>query len=30
MEYTKLNCRIEPDNELNREILIANLGDLGF
>jgi ribosomal protein L11 methyltransferase len=30
MEYLKLNCRIEPDNEINREILIAELGEIGF
>jgi ribosomal protein L11 methyltransferase len=30
MEYIKLNCWIEPDNEIHREILIAELGNLGF
>lgn len=30
MEYTKLNCKIEPDTEINREILIAELGSIGY
>ena len=30
MEYTKVNCRIQPDNEINREILVAELGSIGF
>jgi ribosomal protein L11 methyltransferase len=30
MEYTKLSCRITPDNEINRELAVAELGDLGF
>jgi ribosomal protein L11 methyltransferase len=30
MEYIKLNCKIEPDNEIHREILIAELGSIGF
>jgi len=30
MEYLKLNGRIKPDNEMNREILIAGLGNIGF
>jgi ribosomal protein L11 methyltransferase len=30
MDYIKLNCWIEPDNDLHREILIAELGALGF
>ena len=30
MEYIKLNCRVERDNEMNREILIAELGSIGF
>lgn len=30
MEYTKLSCRIKPDSEINREILIAELGSTGF
>lgn len=30
MEYTKINCRIEPDIEINREILIAELGNIGY
>jgi ribosomal protein L11 methyltransferase len=30
MEYTKLNCSIQPDNEINREILIAELGAIGY
>ena len=29
MEYTKLNCCIQPDTETNREILIAELGSAG-
>lgn len=30
MKYTKLTCRIEPVNEINREIVIAELGTLDF
>ena len=30
MEYTKVNCTIQPDTEINREILIAELGNIGF
>jgi len=30
MEYIKLNCRIDPDIEMHREILIAELGGVGF
>jgi ribosomal protein L11 methyltransferase len=30
MEYTLVNCTIQPDNEINREILIAELGSIGF
>jgi len=30
MEYTKLNCCIQPDTESNREILIAELGNIGY
>jgi len=30
MEYSKVICRLNPDSELNREILIANLGEEGF
>jgi ribosomal protein L11 methyltransferase len=30
MEYTKLNCHIQPDTEENREILIAELGNIGY
>jgi len=30
MEYIKLNCRLEPDNVIYREILIAELGNIGF
>jgi ribosomal protein L11 methyltransferase len=30
MEYAKIKCTINPDNELNREILIAMLGEEGF
>jgi len=30
MEYTKVNCKIEPDTEINREILIAELGEMGY
>jgi len=30
MEYIKLNCRLNPDNEIHREILMAELGGVGF
>ncbi len=30
MEYKKVNCKIEPDTEINREILMAELGYIGF
>lgn len=30
MEYTKVNCTLHPDTEINREILIAELGNIGF
>ena len=30
MEYTKVNCTLQPDTEINREILIAELGNIGF
>ncbi|GET23437.1 50S ribosomal protein L11 methyltransferase [Prolixibacter denitrificans] len=30
MEYTKVSCFPEPDSETNREILTAQLGELGF
>ena len=30
MEYTKVNCILQPDTEINREILIAELGNIGF
>lgn len=30
MEYTKLNCCIQPDGEVNREILVAELGNIGY
>jgi len=30
MEYTKLNCSLQPDSEVNREILIAELGNIGY
>jgi len=30
MEYTKINCKIGPDIEINREILIAELGNIGY
>ena len=29
MEYTKINCSLQPDTEINREILIAELGNAG-
>jgi ribosomal protein L11 methyltransferase len=30
MEYTKLSCCITPDSEINRELAVAELGNLGF
>lgn len=30
MKYTKINCTINPDNEINREILVAELGTIGY
>jgi len=30
MEYTKINCLINPDSEINREILVAELGVIGY
>jgi ribosomal protein L11 methyltransferase len=30
MEYIKINCLLTPDNELAREILMAELGNAGF
>lgn len=30
MEYLKLICRLAPDNEINRELLTADLGNAGF
>lgn len=30
MEYTKVSCFLEPDSEINREILTAQMGELGF
>ena len=30
MEYTKITCTLLPDNELAREMLIAELGNVGF
>lgn len=30
MEYTKTSWKIEPDSEINREILVAELGSIGF
>ena len=30
MEYTKVNCILQPDTEINREILFAELGDIGY
>jgi ribosomal protein L11 methyltransferase len=30
MEYTKISCILTPDNELAREMLIAELGNTGF
>ena len=30
MEYTKVTCVLNPDNHLARELLIADLGNVGF
>ena len=30
MEYTKVICQLTPDNEINRQVLMAEMGDLGF
>ena len=30
MEYTQVSCFLEPDSEINREIVMAHLGGLGF
>jgi ribosomal protein L11 methyltransferase len=30
MEYTKITCTLSPDNELAREMLVAELGNVGF
>ena len=30
MEYTKITCKLSPDGELARELLVAELGDAGF
>ncbi len=30
MEYSKINCQIQPDSEINREICIAELGSIGY
>ena len=30
MEYIRLNCHIQPDTEINREILVAELGNIGY
>jgi len=30
MEYTKTSCTLNPDNEINREILVAELGSIGY
>ncbi len=30
MEYTKITCRLIPDTELARELLVAELGNTGF
>lgn len=30
MEYIKLNCHLQPDTETNREILVAELGNIGY
>ncbi|QZT37589.1 50S ribosomal protein L11 methyltransferase [Halosquirtibacter xylanolyticus] len=30
MKYTKTICKIFPDNEINRDLLVATLGELGY
>ncbi len=30
MEYTKTTCILQPDTEINREILVAELGTIGY
>ena len=30
MEYIKTSCLLQPDNEINREILVAELGNIGY
>jgi len=30
MEYTKINCILQPDTEITREILISELGNIGY
>ena len=30
MEYTKTTCVLQPDTEINREILVAELGNIGY
>ena len=30
MEYTKITCTLSSDNELARELLMAELGNAGF
>ena len=30
MEYTKTSCKIDPDSAENREILVAELGEIGY
>ncbi len=30
MEYTKTTCILNPDSEINREILVAELGNIGY
>ena len=30
MEYTKIICQLSPDNEINRQVLMAEMGNLGF
>ena len=30
MEYTKTSCKITPDTEINREIVVAELGCIGY
>lgn len=30
MEYTKVTCTLSPDNEISRDLLMAELGNVGF